>query len=139
MSNWKDSIKGLGSSAAKALAAGAKNVLSATQEQLKESNRKKQIVEKMYAGTIMELARQRGLHPETFFDDKPTIDDYKDSIVSNMSLKELIEFANKKRIDIRDVQDSINQDVVKKERKKLEENTSLSDEFKEIANCVSRL
>jgi hypothetical protein len=136
MSNWKDSLKGLGSSAAKALATGAKNVISASQEQIKESNRKRQIVDKIYEGTIKELARQRGLHPEPFLGGRPTIDDYKDSIVSNLSLRELIEFANKKRIDIRDVQDSINQEVVRKERKRLEEDTSLSDEFKEIANCV---
>jgi hypothetical protein len=136
MSNWKDSFKALGNSATKAFATGANNVINATKEHIKDSNRKREIVDKMYAGTIKDLARQRGIRPETFFNDNPTIDDYKDSIVSNMSLKELIEFANKKRIDIRDVLDSISKDEANKEQKKLEENPGLSNEFKEIANCI---
>ena len=71
-----------------------------------------------------------------FFGDSPTIDDYKDSIVSNMSLKELIEFANKKKIDIRDVLDRFSKDEANKEQKKLLENPGVTDEFKEIASCV---
>ena len=98
MNNWKDGLKGLGTSAARALASGAKTVINTTQEHIKESARKRQIVDKFYAGTIKELARQRGLHSDSFFEDKPTLDDYKDSIVSNLSLTELIEFARKKKI-----------------------------------------
>jgi hypothetical protein len=134
--SWKDNIKGLGNFAAKALATGAKNVINATQEQIKESNRKREIVDKMGAGTIKELARQRGIRPEGSFGESPTIDDYKDSLVSEISLKDLIEFAKKKRIDIRDILDSISKDEAKKEQKQLEENTNVSADFKEIANCI---
>ena len=74
MNNWKDSLKGLGTSAAKALASGAKTVINTTQEHIKESARKRQIVDKFYAGTIKELARQKGLHPGSFFDDKSKVD-----------------------------------------------------------------
>ena len=136
MTNWRDRLQGLGSAAAKAITTEAKNVVNATQEQIKESSRKRDIVDKFYPGTIKELAFQRGLHPESFFNDKPSLDDYKDSIVSNMSLNELIEFARKKRIDIRDVTDKIVEETRNKEIKKLEENADLSDEFKNIVRCV---
>lgn len=136
MSEFKDNIKRFGGSARKAFAIGAKTVVDAVQETVKDSSRKKKIVGKMYAGTIKELARQKGLHPEPFLGGKPTIDDYKDSILSNMSLSELIAFAGKKRIDIRDVTDSIDEDRAKKEQKKLEEDASSSDEFKEVAKCI---
>jgi hypothetical protein len=136
MGNLKDNLKSLGSSAAKALVSGAKTVVSAAQEQIQESNRKRQIVNKMYPGTIKELARQRGLRPDSFLNDRPTIDDYKDSIVSNMSLNELIEFAHKKRIDIRDVTNNIDEEKARKEQKALEKDASLSDEFKKVAQCI---
>jgi len=41
-----------------------------------------------------------------------------------------------RHIDIRDVEDSISRDVVKKELKQLDEDTGISDEFKEIVRCV---
>jgi len=48
-----------------------------------------------------------------------------------------MEFAKKKHIDIRDVEDSIAKDEAAREQKKLEEDTSLSDEFKDIVNWIS--
>ena len=136
MSDLKDNLKKFGSSARKALIVGAKAMAENLQETAKESSRKRQIVGKMYEGTIKELARQRGLHPEPFLGGKPTIDDYKESILSNVSLTELIEFARKKRIDIRDVTDSINEDEARKEQKKLDDDASVSDEFKKVAQTV---
>ena len=136
MNNWKDGLKGLGTSAARALASGAKTVINTTQEHIKESARKRQIVDKFYAGTIKELARQRGLHSDSFFEDKPTLDDYKDSIVSNLSLTELIEFARKKKIDIRDVTNEIDKETARKEQKELEKDINLGDEFKKVAQCI---
>lgn len=136
MSELRDNIKRFGSFAGKQLAKGAKNVVVAVQENVKDSNRKKQIVGKMYEGTIKELARQRGLHPEPFLGGKPTIDDYRDAIVRNMSLNALIDFAKKKRIDIRDVTDGIDEEKARKEQKELDEDASLTDEFKEVAKCI---
>ncbi len=136
MSNWKDSVKSLGNSAAKALSGSTKIVIGAVQEQVKDSSRKRQIIDKMYAGTIRELARQRGLHLETLSGNQPTIDDYKGALASKMSLKELIDFAKKKRIDIRDITDKIDEDISNKEQKKLEKDTDSSNEFKQVAQCI---
>jgi len=136
LNNWRDRFKGLGTSTAKAIAGNAKTALRAVQENIKDSSRKRQIVDKMYARTIRELAHQRGLRPEKFFDEKPTIDDYKDAIVSDMSLEELIDFAKKKRIDIRDVTEQIDQEISNKEQKRLEEDPSTCNEFKSIAKCI---
>jgi len=85
---------------------------------------------------LRQTPRQRGLHPESLFNDRPTIDDYKDSIVSNLSLKELIEFARRKRIDIRDITNKIDEEMARKEQKELEKDISLSDEFKKVAQCI---
>ncbi len=136
MANWSDRFKGLGTSAAKAIATGAKTALNAAQEQIKDSKSKRQIINKMYPQTVKELAHQRGLHPEPFLGGKPTIDDYKESLASNMTLKELIEFARKKRIDIRDVTDRIDEEKATKEQKQLENDDTLSSEFKLVTQCI---
>jgi hypothetical protein len=134
--DWKDSLKVLGSSATKVLATTASNAVTATREQISQSRRKREIVDRLYPGVIRELAYQRGIRPQPFLGGKPTIDDYKDSIASTLSLKDLIEFANEKKINIRDVLDKISKDEVVKEQRILEKNTNIGDEYKEVARSV---
>ena len=136
MGEFKDGLKKLGNLAGKQIVKGAKSVVNAVQDSAKNSDRKDQILDKMYPGTIKEFARQKGIRPESYFDDKLTIDDYKDAISDNVSLEELIDFAKKKRIDIRDVTDGIDEDEARKEQKKLEEDANLGDELKEVAKYI---
>ncbi len=98
MSDLQDGLKKIGIFAGKQIAKSAQNIVGSVKDSVKNSDRKKQILGKMTFDAIKYFARQKGIYPETFFDDKPTIDDWKDAIADKVSLQELIDFAEKKRI-----------------------------------------
>ncbi|MFC1964749.1 hypothetical protein ACFLWG_01935 [Chloroflexota bacterium] len=105
MINWKSTVKTIGVNAGKGIAKGTRLVVDETSRRIKDNRRKKQIVDRMYPNVVKDYAFSRGLHPKPFNGGRPTIDDYRNAIVSKVSIDELIVFANKKRIQIRDITD----------------------------------
>lgn len=136
MSDLQDGLKKIGIFAGKQIAKSAQNIVGSVKDSVKNSDRKKQILDKIYAPNLKKFARLRGIYPETFFDDEPTIDDWKDAIAENVSLEELIAFAKKNSINIRDVTDGIDEDKTRKDQKELEEDGGKSDEIKQVAKCI---
>jgi len=136
MVNWKEQIKGLGVSAGKGIVRGVSTIASAAQKKVRNAQRKSQILDRMYPGVIRKLAYDKGLKPQAISGGRPTIDDYKRSVILNVPLEELIEFANKKGVPIRDITVKIDREVAELEVKELSKHANISDEFKEVIKSI---
>lgn len=62
---------------------------------------------------IKDLVYEKGLKPEPFYGGRPDIDDYKDTIISNVSLEYLINYANRKGIKTDDISMKIDEEKSK--------------------------
>lgn len=128
--------------AKKGIVEGARIIADETQKTLKEnrenrhiSDRKRQIVDRMYPAVVKKLALDRGLHPQAFIGDT-TIDDYRNAIVSKVPLNDLIDFARKKKIPIRDILDELNREASEQEEQKLGNKDSLDEAFREVFRSI---
>ena len=136
MVDWKKGIKKIGVATGKGVVKGAKIVAGETKKKAKNTYWKKQIIDKMYPGTIKKLAYDKGLKPQSLDGGRPTIDDYRRVIMLRVSLDELIEFARRKKIPIRDITEKIDKDAAEQEFKKLSENVNIDEMVKAVANAI---
>jgi len=136
MVNWKNSIKKIGIASGKVIVKGAKIVADETKKKAVTISRKNQILDKMYPGTIRKLAYEKGLRPQSFDGGRPTDDDYRRTIMINVSLDELIDFARRKRIPIREITEKVDKDKAEQEFKKLSENANIDEMVKDVANAI---
>lgn len=136
MVNWKNSIKKIGIASGKVIVKGAKIVADETKKKAVTISRKNQILDKMYPGTIRKLAYEKGLRPQSFDGGRPTDDDYRRTIMINVSLDDVIDFARRKRIPIREITEKIDKDKAEQEFKKLSENANIDEMVKDVANAI---
>lgn len=136
MVNWKNSIKKIGIASGKGIVKGAKIVADETKKKAVTISRKNQILDKMYPGTIRKLAYEKGLRPQSFDGGRPTDDDYRRTIMINVSLDDVIDFARRKRIPIREITEKIDKDKAEQEFKKLSENANIDEMVKDVANAI---
>lgn len=136
MISWKSAVKTIGVNAGKGIAKGTRLVVDETSRRIKDNRRKKQIVARMYPNVVKYYAFSRGLHPKPFNGGRPTIDDYRNAIASNVSIDELIVFANKKRIHIRDITDEIDKENTENEIRRISADDSKTDIFREVAISI---
>ena len=136
MDIWQKDVIELGAITGKEIIKGTKALVEAAQKRIRIACRKQQLVDKMFPGVIRQIAYNKGLKPQPLERSKPTDDGYKRVVVAKVSLEELIEFANKKRIPIRDITERINQEEAEREEKELAVDGSINDEFKEIGRSI---
>jgi len=136
MVNWKNSIKKIGIASGKCIVKGAKIVADETKKKAVTISRKNQILDKMYPGTIRKLAYEKGLRPLSFDGGRPTDDDYRRTIMINVSLDDVIDFARRKRIPIREITEKIDKDKAEREFKKLSENANIGEMVKDVVNAI---
>lgn len=136
MVNWKSGIKKIGVAAGKGIVKGAKIVAEETKKKAINASRKKQIIDRMYPGTIKKLAYEKGLKPQSLGGGKPTIDDYGHAVMFHVSLDELIDFARRKKIPIRDITEKIDKDNAEQEFKKLSENIDIDEMVNDVVKAI---
>ena len=102
MVNWKGGLKSVGKGIVKATETVAKEA----EKSLKTIHRKNVILERMSNRQIYAMARHYGIKPQpTMFEDrKLTVDDYESAIKMKLSLDEIIRYAKRKGIHVRDLE-----------------------------------
>lgn len=134
MVNWK----GIATKAGKGVLSATKKVAHEVETKAKNASLKNQILNKMYPGVIKKLAHEKGLRPQSFGGGRPTIGDYKRLIILHVSLDDIIEFARRKGVPIRDIVEKIDKEKAEKELKVMSEHTDLNEMLKEVANEISK-
>jgi len=114
---------------------GAKTFASEARKSVKETRRKRQIVDRMYPAVVKKLALDRGLHPRALFS-YPTVDNYRKAVVSKVPLNDLIDFANRKRIFIRDITEEMNKEISEQDEQDLLEEDSIGDKYRQVFRSI---
>lgn len=105
MVNWRKGLKTVGKGIAKATETVAKEAGKG----LKTIHRKDVILNRMSNKQIYSMARHFGIRPQPNMldDSKPTADDYESAIKWKLSLDEIIRYAKRNGIHVRDVETKI--------------------------------
>jgi hypothetical protein len=114
--------------------AGARSAAEESKRRVRETTRKRQIVRRMYPAVVAKLALDRGLRPESSAG-SVTVEDYEDALVANVSLNDLIDFASRRRIYIRDILEEINNEVSDREELSLVESTA-DEMYREVFRSI---
>lgn len=132
-----EGVRIIAGQAKKGIVEGVRTIADETKQGIEENrkkrqigDRKRQIVDRMYPAVIKKLALDRGIHPETLGYAK--IDDFRDAVVAKIPLNDLIDFAIRKRIFIRDIQDEINKEVSEQEEQKLAKEDSIGEDYRKV-------
>jgi len=136
MDTWQGDIKKLGAALGKGIIRGTKTIAEAAKKTIVNTQRKQQIIDRMYPKVVRELAHTKGLRPQPTRGYRPTDEDYRQVIMSGVSLEELVEFANKKRVPIRDITDGIDKEKAEQDIKELSEDGDASNEFKGLVRSI---
>lgn len=136
MDIWQKDIKELGAVVGKGIAKGTRTIVKAAQKRIRGRRRKEQIVDRMFPRVVRQLSYNKGLKPRPSRGGRLTNDDYKREVRAKVSLEELIEFADKKRIPIRDIRDRIDEEKAEQEYQALLKDSDMSDEFKNVVRSI---
>ncbi len=109
------------------IAKGTKKLAEATKKSMKRRKWKDRILRRMSGRKIKQLAREKRIKPA--FIEKPTIEDYIGAIKNRVPLEEIISFAKRNHVNIRDILLEIEQFKVEEEIKKMKETGEDFDEF----------
>jgi hypothetical protein len=113
--NLKKSIKNMGVATGRGLIKGTKIVLKEAEKRAKVIARKNAVLDRMNNKQMIQLARAFGIKPSTFSGQKPTIEDYRTTLVMRLSLEEIIEYARKRGIGVSDILSEIKKEKTEKE------------------------
>ncbi|MFH1934299.1 MAG: hypothetical protein ABIN18_22345 [Pseudomonadota bacterium] len=106
MVDWKSGLKKVGSGMWK----GAKIAAKETGKAVKKQSRKNEILNRMSSRQIKRMAKYHGIEPMTFFEERPTTEDYQNAIAMKMSLEKIIENARRMGIKVNDVVEMVEKD-----------------------------
>ena len=121
MVNWKNTIKKIGSATGKGIVKGIKITANEVEKKAKNVSRKNTILKRMSDKQIKQMAHHFGIKPSIYFDEKPTIDDYQQALVMNLSVNEVIEYARRTGIKVDDVISAVQKDTIKEDIKKYQQ------------------
>lgn len=119
MGTLGEKIKGIGAT----IGTGVQTIADEAKRRAQIVSWKNQILDVMYDGTIINLAKERNLRPKNLLGEripKPSVEDYRQTIILNVRLRELIDYCNKKGVPIRDITEKI--DLMDAEKELEEEN-----------------
>ncbi|HEC82217.1 MAG TPA: hypothetical protein ENI42_07355 [Thermoplasmatales archaeon] len=111
----------------KSIVKGTKKLAEATRKSMQRRRWKDRILRRMSGRKIKQFAREKRIRPA--FIEKPTIEDYIGAIKNRVSLDEIISFAKRNHINIRDILLEIEQFKADEEIKKMKESGEDFDEF----------
>ncbi|MCX6818433.1 MAG: hypothetical protein NT129_00335 [Candidatus Aenigmarchaeota archaeon] len=110
MVDWKNTIKKAGAMAGKGIIKGTKIVAKEVEKTAKNITRKDAILNRMADKQIMQMARDFGIKPSVFFDEKPMIGDYRRSLSMNLSLDKIIDYARRRGVRVDDIIEKVDAD-----------------------------
>jgi hypothetical protein len=110
-------VKKVAITTGKVIKKSATTVADTTRKAVQKRGWKDQILMRLDSKMIKQLAREKRIHPELV--DKPTNDDYIDAIKDEVSLDDIIAFAKRNYVNIRDILTEIEYSKVKEENKKM--------------------
>lgn len=136
MSIWDKDVKDIGASAGKGIFKSAKSIVEKTQKSLRTDSRKSKIIDRIERRLVVKLALEKGLLSRRVSKKYQTDDDLRSTIHKKVSLEDLIKFADSNRVPIRDIKDEIAREIEKEEAKRIIEDESIDEEFKEVYNHI---
>jgi hypothetical protein len=110
-------VKKVAMTTGKVIKKGADTVVDTTRTAFQRREWKDEILMVMEPRLIKELARER--HVQPLYEDRPTMDDYIQAIKNNVSLDDIVSFANRNKVNIRDILTEMEYYQVKKEKKEI--------------------
>jgi len=110
-------VKKVASTTGKVIKKGANTVIDTTRTAFQRREWKDEILMIIGPKLIKELARERRIQP--VYEDRPTIDDYVQAIKNNVSLDDIVSFAKRNKVNIRDILTEMEYYKVKQEKKEI--------------------
>jgi hypothetical protein len=130
---WKGLIKKAAVISGQSIVKGTKIVADKTKKSIDRRSWKDQILLRMPPDLIIQFAHEKRIHP--LFVDEPTIDNYIDAIKNrpNVSLDDIITFAKRNQVNIRDILTEIEYAKIKDEKKEiLNEGSVINDFYQQV-------
>jgi len=124
---WKGFLKKAAVVTGQSIVKGTKVVADKTKKSIDQRSWKDQILRRLYPNQIKQLAQEKHIRP--MFVEKPTIDNYIDAIKNRVKLDDIIVFAKRNHVNIRDILTDIEQAKAQDDFNKLEEKGEDIDKF----------
>jgi len=124
---FKSLMKKVAVATGKGIVKGSKAVADTTKKKLQERTWKDKILRRMSSGKIKQLVREKKI--KAYFIDKPKTSDYIYLIKNKVSLDDIIAFAKRNKVNIRDILTEIEQVKAKNDIEQMRKEGSDIDEF----------
>ena len=124
---WKSFVKKVAVATGKGIVKGTKAVASTTKKTMQERAWKDKILRRMSGNKIKQLAREKRVSPA--FIEKPKVDDYIGAIKNRVRLDEIIAFAKRNKVNVRDILTEIEQVKANNELLQMKKEGKDIDEF----------
>jgi hypothetical protein len=133
---WKGLIKKAAVVTGQSIIKGTKVVAEKTKKSIDERSWKDQILRRMDPNQIKQLAHEKRIHP--MFVEKPTIDNYIDAIKNRVSLDDIIIFARRNHMNIRDILTKIEYAKTKEDIKEMtRKGKDIDDFFLQVVDTIN--
>jgi hypothetical protein len=111
-------VKKVAITTSKVIKKSANTVVDTTRTAFQRREWKEEILRIIGPTLIKELARERNVRP-SYDEGRPTIDDYIQAIKNNVTLDDIVSFANRNKVNIRDILTEMEYYQVKQEKKEI--------------------
>jgi len=127
----KGIAKKLAVTTGKVIKKSATTVVDTTRKAVQRRGWKDEILIRMRLNQLKQLAYEKRVSPE--FTEKPTIDDYIDAIKNGVSLDDIIAFAKRNQVNIRDILTEMEYSKAKEETKEMSnDKNAISDFYEQV-------
>ncbi|GEM_PF-2121273 len=129
-------VKKVAVTTGKVIKKSANTVVDTTRTAFQRREWKEEILRIMGPVLVKELARERNVRP-SYDEGRPTIDDYIQTIKNNVSLDDIVSFANRNKVNIRDILTEMEYYQVKQEKKEiLRDGDTVKGFYEQVVNEI---
>ncbi len=129
-------VKKVAITTGKVIKKSANTVVDTTRTAFQRREWKDEILRIIGPTLIKELARERNVRP-SYDEGRPTIDDYIQAIKNNVTLDDIVSFANRNKVNIRDILTEMEYYQVKQEKKEiLHDGVAVKGFYEQVVNEI---
>lgn len=133
---WKSIVKNVAVATGKGIIKGTKAIADTTQRSMQRRAWRDKILRRMSSRKIKQLAREKRIKPA--FVEKPSTNDYIGAIKNRVSLEEIIAYAKRNRVNIRDILEDIDKAKADEELKKMRAHgENIDDYFMQVVEAIN--
>jgi hypothetical protein len=120
-----------------AIKKGAETIADNVEANAQRRSWKKQILNKMYPAVVMKFAKEKNLKPMNLVTTgNASLEDYKEEIIQNVKLVELVEYCHRKNIPIRDITNEIDRATAKREYEVAAKKGNIEEKVKAVTDSI---